>query len=222
VLRVNGDRIESFGFFGKSGRGLYSGQMRTPRKHGFFASLLKLLLLGVAAVYGVAAITAPWSFHIGGLWTPLLHWSGAGELHTKGGTYPLYVSILPSSSFSQLRLDGLRPTGGVRGSGALCTARGVVQRLDLSGTIYNGWSSTEGSLMSLRLLEQKIFNVSQRQGFFDLYGRWQGRELVMDSRGEPGSAFPSGLKIEHASVDLKPNSYADFESRCAGTATLPQ
>ena len=36
--------------------------------------------------------------------------------------------------------------------------------------------------MSFRLLEPKIFDVGQRQGFFNLYGRWHGPELVMEDR----------------------------------------
>lgn len=185
------------------------------RRHGCFTTLLGSLILGVAVVYGVAAVTSPWSFHIGGRWTPLLYWSGSGKLLTKNGTYPLYVSFFPSSHFSRLRLDGLRPTGGVQGSGWLCTSPGVLQQLKLSGTIYDGWRSTEGSLMEFRLLEPKIFDVGQRQGYFDLYGRWQGPELVMADRGRWGAPFRSGFKIEHASVTMDWGRYSDFKAACA-------
>jgi hypothetical protein len=175
----------------------------------------------LAVVYGVAALTAPWSFHIGGRSTPFLFWSGYGILNTKGGTYPIYMSFYPSSHFSRLRMDGLRPTGGVRGTGALCTSRGVTQYLKLTGTIYNGWSSTEDSLLAFRLFEPKIFDVGQRQGYLNLYGRWQGPELVMDDRGEPGNMFRSGLKIEHASVNLDWTGYWSFKNICASATNLP-
>ncbi len=69
--------------------------------------------------------------------------------------------------------------------------------------------------MEFRLLERKIFDVGQRQGYFELYGRWRGGELVMDDRGEWASAFRSGLKIEHASVTLSSGSYSDFKAACA-------
>ncbi|HYL93952.1 MAG TPA: hypothetical protein VEW69_12445, partial [Alphaproteobacteria bacterium] len=92
------------------------------------------LVVGGALFYGVVVALNPWSLHIGGRWTPLLYWSGSGNLITKGGAYPLYVSFFPSSHFSRLRLDGLRPTGGVQGSGWLCTSPGVMQYLELSGT----------------------------------------------------------------------------------------
>src|SRR5215471_19268252 len=101
---------------------------------------------------------------------------------TKTGTYPLYVVFYPSAHFSRLHLDGLRPTGGLQGTGSLCTSRGVVEALKLSGTVYGGWSSTNDALMEFRLLEIRVIDVGQRQGYFDLYGRWRGTALVMDDR----------------------------------------
>jgi hypothetical protein len=189
--------------------------MRTQRRHGCFAQLLGLVLLCAVIVYGAAAIIAPWSFHIGGVPTPLLYWSGSGILHAKGGTYPLYVLLYPAAHFSRLRLDGLRPTGGVQGSASLCTSPGVIQYLKLSGTIYGGYTSTEGSLISVRLLETKYFDVGQRQGYFDLYGRWSGPQLVMDDRGAWASTFRSGVRVEHASVTLDRAGYSDFKAACA-------
>jgi len=193
----------------------YTRRMRTPRRHGCIAQLFGLIIFGLAVVYAVAAITAPWSFHIGGVPTPLLYWSGYGTLHTKGGDYPFYLLLYPGSSFSHLRLDGLRPTGGVQGSASLCTSRGVTQYLKHSGTMYNGWSTTEDALIGIRLLEPKYFDVGQRRGYFDLDGRWRGQQLVLDDRAAWASTFRSGLKIEHASVTLNPGSYSDFKEACA-------
>ncbi|HEV2116529.1 MAG TPA: hypothetical protein VGR48_10915 [Terriglobales bacterium] len=192
--------------------------MPARQGRGCFATLFVTLVLGVAVLYGVIAVTNPWAFHIGGRWTPLLYWSGSGKLLTKSGTYPLYVSFFPASHFSRLHLDGQRPTGGLQGSGWLCTSRGAMQSLELSGTIYGGWRSTEGSLMNFRLLERRIFNSGQRRGFFNLYGRWQGPQLVMQDRGELGSTFRSGLKIERASVTLDWGRYSDFKAMCAANA----
>lgn len=184
--------------------------------------LFLVLLLGGALFYGVVVALDPWAFHIGGRWTPLLTWQGSGKLVAKGGIeYPLWVSFYPSSHFSQLHMDGLRPTGGLQGSAWLCTSRGVTQRLELSGTIYGGWRSTEGSLMAFRLLEPKIIDLGQRRGYFDLAGRWRGQELVMDDRGSVGSVFRSGLRIEHASVALDWSSYSDFKAVCASTTNSP-
>ncbi len=174
------------------------------------------LIFGGALVYGVVVALNPWALHIGGRWTPLLTWQGTGKLRTKSGAeYPLYVSFYPSSHFSRLRMDGLRPTGGLQGYGWLCTSPGVAQQMELSGTIYGGWRSTEGSLMAFRLLEKRIFNGGQERGFFDLTGRWQGPELAMDARTTVGHPFRSGLKIEHPSVTLNWGSYSDFKAACA-------
>lgn len=187
--------------------------MRPGKKRGCLASLFGLAILSAAVVYLTAAITAPWAFHIGGEWTPLLHWTGVGDLATKSGTYPLYVMLRPGGGASRLKLDGLRPSGGMAGSASLCRA-GQLQYLKLEGTIYGGWRSTEGSVMAFRLLELKLVDVGQGQGFFDLYGKWDGPELVMSDRGELGSRFRSGLKIEQASVRLRRGSYGEFESMC--------
>ena len=190
------------------------------RRRGCLANLLALLVICLAVVYGVAAITSPWAFHIGGRSTPLLYWSGRGKLVTRNGVYPLYVYFFPDSHFSRLRLDGLRPTGGLQGAGWLCTSPGTVQYLKLSGTIYGGWRSTEGSLMEFRLLERKTFDVGQRQGYFDLFGYWHGKELVMDDRGEFAGTFRSGLKMDHASVTFDWSSYSDFKNACASETSF--
>jgi hypothetical protein len=195
--------------------------MRTPRRRGCIAQLFGLVILCLAVVYAVAAITSPWAFHIAGVPTPLLYWSGSGTLHTKGGDHPFYLLLYPSPHFSRLRADGLRPTGGVQGSAWLCTSRGVTQYLKLSGTIYNGWSTTEDAVIGIRLLEQRYFDVGQHRGYFDLSGRWRGQQLVMDDRSAWASTFRSGLRIEHASVTLDRASYSDFKSACE-SATAPR
>jgi len=142
-------------------------------------------------------------------------WQGSGKLHTKGGVeYPLYLYFYPDSHFSKLHLDGKQPTGGVQGVGWLCTSRGVMQRLNLSGTIYDGWRSTEGSVMAIRLLERRQLIASQQQGYFDLYGAWRGPELVMDGRDRVGERFRSGLRIEQPSITLDYGSYSDFKAVC--------
>jgi hypothetical protein len=91
----------------------------------------------------------------------------------------------------------------------------VSQYLKLSGTIWNGWSTTEDALIGIRLLEPRYFDVGQHRGYFDLDGRWRGPELVLDDRGAWASTFRSGVRIEHASVALDPGSYSDFKAACA-------
>ncbi len=203
------------------------GEISSPpirRRRGGLTKIFGALLFGVAVVYAVAAVTSPWAFHIGGRWTPLLYWSGSGKLVTKNGSYPLYISLLPSPHGSQLRLDGLRPAGGLGGAGWLCTSPGVIERLSLSGTIYGGWRSTEDSLMEFRLVEPvKTFDTGQRRGYFDLYGRWRGPELVMDDRGRWASTLRNGMKMERASVTFDWGNYSDFKASCANMiASVPR
>ena len=185
------------------------------RRGGCLTNLVGLVVLVVVIVYAVAAITSPWAFHIGGRWTPLLYWQGRGRLVTKSGTYPLYVFFYPSSSMSRLHVDGLQPTGGLQGTAAICLSQGKTQSLKLSGTVFGGWRSTDGSLMTFRLLDWKIIDVGQRQGYFDLRGHWRGTELVMDDGDSFGGTFRSGMRMDQASVTFNWSNYSDFENACA-------
>ncbi|HEY6972354.1 MAG TPA: hypothetical protein VJA94_24295 [Candidatus Angelobacter sp.] len=190
------------------------------KRRGALVQLLLVLIGGGALFYAIVVLTNPWSVHMGGRWTPLLTWQGSGRLLTKGGVeYPLYVQFYPSSHFSHLHLDGLRPVGGLQGSAWLCTARGASQRLNLSGTIYGAWSSTENNLVAFRLLEPKPIDLGQAQGFFDLTGRWHGQQLVLDDPSHVPAKFRSGLTIEHPSVTLDWGKYSDFKAMCA-SATI--
>ena len=197
--------------------------LRQPQRRGCLSNLFRPLLglvFGGALVYVVIILIAPWSLHIGQRWTPFLTWQGYGQLLTKTGPhYPLYVSLYPSSHLSQLHREGLRPTGGVQGSGWLCASPGAPQRLALSGTIYGGWRSTDGSLMAIHLLEPVIINTGQRRGFLDLIGRWQGPMLVMDESEDVANTFRSGVRIGRASVTLKWGTYSQFKELCATAGT---
>jgi hypothetical protein len=191
---------------------------------GCLTKLLFMIVLGAAGCYGLIVITNPWALHIGGRRTPLLSWWGSGKLLTKGGVaYPLFLWFYPSSHMSRLRLDGLRPTGGVQGSACLCTAPDAFQSLNLSGTIYGGWRNTEDSLIAFRLLEPTIVDIGQaRAGFFDLMGRWHGPELVMEDRSSWSHPFRSGLRIERASVTLHWGTFWTCKAACASvTNDLP-
>src|SRR5262249_3751574 len=66
----------------------------------------------------------------------------------------------------------------------------------------------------------RVFNVGQRQGYFDLYGRWRGTVLVMDDHDRANGLFRSGLKVQHASITLDWGSFSDFTAACAN-ATVP-
>jgi hypothetical protein len=184
--------------------------MPTRRRHPVLVMLLIIVLLVCVP------LTMPWAFHMGGRWTPLMWW-GYGRLVAKGGIdYPLFVTLYPSPHPSRLRLYGQRPTGGLQGSACLCTAPGAFQLLNLTGTIYDTWWSTAGSQVAFRLLERTIVNVGQkRAGFFDMVGHWNGPELVMEDRSSWSSPFRSGMRIEHASVDLRWSPFWSCKAACA-------
>ncbi len=104
----------------------------------------------------VAALTSPWAFpYWRALYAVLLR-SGSGHTGHQEWNLP-HLSVFPPffSFFPAAHGWSARPTGGVTGTGALCTSRGVTQYLRLTGTMYNGWSSTEGSLLSISLFDPK-------------------------------------------------------------------
>jgi len=194
--------------------GLSVPARRKPRRRFGVLGLVVVLLV----VYAVVVLLDPWALHIGQRWTPLLYWTGTGKLVTKSGTYPVIITLFPSSHSSRLRFEGLRPTGGIQGNGLLCTSPGVTQYLELSGTMYGGWRSTDGALMDLRILERRtardaLLGTTNR-GYFDLFGYWHGPQLTMDDRGAWSKTFRSGLRLEHASVTLNWGSKADFIAAC--------
>ena len=177
--------------------------------------LLVVLVLAGAVFYGVVAALNPWALHIGGRSTPQLAWTGMGTLTAKDGrSYLLYVFLHPAPGASHLHLDGLRPNSGLGGSAELCTAPGKTELLKLSGTIYGGDQSTEGSLMNFRLLEWKVIDPAMTKGYFDLLGAWHGGELVMNRPDDESHSFASGLRIVGATATLHYADRDEFEDAC--------
>lgn len=184
--------------------------------------LVKLVFFSVAALafmWVVMVALNPWALHIGGQSTPLLYWHGAGSVLDKSGkTYPLYVSFWPGRPLKHSggRREGKGWSADLRGTGWLCVAPGSVERMDLSGTMYGGYSSDANSLLDFRLLEwRKAFAINpQKRGFFDVAGMWHDGNLVMDRPNEQGIAFKSGLFIDHATVTLRWAEYGAFEAAC--------
>ena len=186
--------------------------------------LTKLLLgAGVALVvtWALMVVLHPWALHIGGRSTPLLYWHGAGTVVAeRSKALPLYVSFWPGrpqGSSGGGRREGRIVSARLQGTGWLCIAPGTVERMQLSGTMYGGYTSDSDSLLAFRLLEwRQPFAINQaKRGFFDLAGNWRGPELVMDRPNEQGIPFKSGLFIDHAAVTLRWASYEQFEAACS-------
>jgi len=139
-----------------------------------------------------------------------------------GKTYPLYISFFPGrpGRHNGGRREGKGWSADLSGEGWLCTAPGQVQRMNLSGTMFGGYTSDANSLLSFRLLEwRKAFSINyQHRGFFDLAGTWHGQELVLDRSNEQGIRLNTGPFIDNATATLYWSSYADFESACNALA----
>ncbi len=184
--------------------------------------LMKLVLFGILATAGIWVLTValnPWALHIGGRSTPLLYWHGTGTVVSKDGkTYPLYMSFWPGrpGRHGGGRREGKIWSADLKGTGWLCFAPGSVERMDVSGTMYGGYTSSDDSLFSFRLLEwQKPFQINyHNRGFFDLAGNWHGPLLVMDRPNEQGIKLNTGPFIDHATVTLHWASHNEFESTC--------
>jgi hypothetical protein len=187
---------------------------------GCLTQLVLVICGSLIFMWVVVVALNPWALHIGGRSTPLLYWHGTGTVLAKSGkTYPLYLSLWPGtpSGFSGGgRREGKRVSADLGGDGCLCIAPGKTERMELSGTMYGGYTSSTDSLLDFRILERrKAFLINpQRRGFFDVAGNWRGPDLVMDRRGEQGIAFKSGLFIDEATVTLRWASYKEFESSC--------
>jgi hypothetical protein len=190
------------------------------RISGCLTKLLLLVVVGVVLGWGLLVVLNPWALHIGGRSTPLLYWHGAGTVLAKNGkTFPLYLSFWPGRPggfHGGGRREGKMVSAQLDGTGWLCIARGTVERMDLSGTMYGGYTSDSNSLLDFRLLEwRRPFAINpQKRGFFDVAGRWRGPELVMNRPNEQGIPFKSGLFIDDAVVTLRWASYGDFEVAC--------
>ncbi len=184
------------------------------------------LILGSVMFTMIVASIAPWAFRIDGQWTPASWW-GLGKLRTQAGVeYPLYIFVYPDfRNTSRLRLNGVRSSSGLQGSGWLCSAQGVTERMDLTGDIYGAYLSTDGKQVEIRLLDARRpfrVNVQQRR-YVDFIGRWRGPELAVQDDGgwergfHPGPHNPK----ERATVTFTRGSYSDFNKMCAA-APIPE
>jgi hypothetical protein len=181
----------------------------------------------MAAVY---ALLAPWSFRIGGRWTPGAWW-GVGRLRdSTGAQYGLYVYFYPAfRGASRIGHDPF-PRTGLRGRAAVCTAGGRQYAFDLRGQISGAWLDADGKQVSLSLSEPRALTIRRH---FSLFGVWQGPNLVLDDHKSmimyfrpdgtltPAPSYTSPLPDKHANVTLSWGSQSDFESLCASIFHAP-
>lgn len=187
---------------------------------GCLGKVFFILLAAAVFVWALTATMNPWALHIGGQSTPLLYWHGMGAVHAKDGkVYPVYVCFgpgRPRGFHGGGRREGKIVSAHLTGTGWLCSAPGKIEKLNLSGTMYGGYTSDTNSLLSFRLLEwRKPFAINyQNRGFFDLAGQWRGRKLVLDRPNEQAIRFNTGPFLDNATATLGWASYRDFEDTC--------
>ena len=186
--------------------------------------LTKLVLWGAAGlvfVWLVIVALNPWALHIGGQSTPLLYWHGVGTVVAQDGrSYPLYLSFWPGRPRHHrggiLRREGKGWSSDVNGAAWLCVTPGHPQKMQVSGAMYGGYTSTADSLFDLRVIEwRKAFAINyQYRGFFDVAGVFEGPDLVLNRPHEQGLKMTTGPYIDHATARLHWASYAEFEAAC--------
>ncbi len=196
----------------------------TRPMRGCLAKLLLWSVVGVVCVWAFIVVLNPWALHIGGRSTPFLYWHGSGIVVSKDGkSYPLYVSFWPSRPqgiHGGGHREGKRVSANLRGRGYLCLSPGNIKRMDMSGTMYGGYISSDDSLFDFRLLEwRKPYAINyQNRGFFDLAGTWQGQNLVMNRPNEQGIRLNTGPFIDNAKATLHWSTYSEFEASCRTTS----
>ena len=198
---------------------------RTGCLAGCLTKLVLWSAVAVAAIYMFTIALNPWSLHIGARSTPFLNWHGSGTVIAKGGkSYPLYISFWPSRPqgfHGAGRREGKTVSAHLDGNAWVCTAPGQLRRLDLSGTMYGGYTSSDASLFDFRLIDYtKAFNMRRpNRGFFDLAGTFHGQQLVLDRPNAQGIPFDNSLFLDNATATLDWSAYDDFVYSCNNRPT---
>ena len=114
---------------------------------------LRVVLILFVLLFLVLFVPAPWSFHIGGRFTPFGHWDGYGPVQaSNGGRYLLFThlqgGVVGRADRPSCTIHG--SCGTLRGSAQLCTESGRVYSFSLTGKMH-GWLTTDGSRTDIRL-----------------------------------------------------------------------
>jgi len=186
--------------------------------------LLKGLLALVIAAVLAELVTTPWIFHIGGRFTPLTQWDGYGTVQaSNGGHYLLFTHLQGGVRSFECAMSGCDM---LHGTAKICTQRGSVYTLELSGTVH-AWWSTDGAKTSIDL--QNVKSGPLPDGWLISFrGRWHGGRL---EAANPDNSFtevftPRGLIRQttstadagQASVILRHGSGAGFDRACHALA----
>ena len=192
---------------------------------GCLTRLLLVLLLGLALVFAIDAIFAPWSFYMGGNfhWYPM--WQGWGRMHSATGDYALFVRMEPR--------PGSRGVAHVSGTAVLCTSRGETFNLTLGGDFEkNMGASTDGKHVFLYMHKRRGFwssTASDTCPSLEFHGAWHNPDMLLDDHGILSRTFkPDGTLYESRNqpaaretvpLTLHEGSRSDFDSACQAIKT---
>lgn len=196
---------------------------------GCLPRLLLVLAFGVIVVAVVIAITSPWAYFLGGKFNIMANWSGWGTLRTENGRYVVLVRIGPRVRSGRRGVHISRGAD-LSGSGYLCSPRGEIFRMNVSGSMRSGIGPhTDGEKIVLGLDQWPLFwgsFTSDHRPAIELRGQWRNPDIVADDHGSISRAFnPDGIIYRGGGpgrpypgdivpVTLVPGSYADFEAAC--------
>ena len=153
-----------------------------PRKSG--CGCLGSVSFAIALALALLLLLNPWSLHMGGRWTPALTWHGVGQLHsTTGASYGLYMELYPH--LERGGRGGHSSRKNLEGTAKICTPEGAVYRMTVDGYL-DAWLDANKKPLTLYLRSLKAAQPKLRA---DLYGSWQGEELVLDDKGTMAMSF---------------------------------
>jgi len=177
-------------------------------------------VVGAAIVY---VLITPWTFHMGGRWTPLQRWDGVGELRDSAGArYGLYVRLSPQVNIDY-RNDSMDCCT-LYGKAQVCTAGGAKYNFDLSGGFSGAWLRSDGSKVNINLMESGHPRLPRQ---FYLTGVWRGANLALDDRSSmslrllpdgnltPRANTTTADPAKHVRVTIGWGTLSDFDSLCA-------
>jgi hypothetical protein len=140
---------------------------------------------------GLLLLLNPWSLHMGGRWTPVLTWHGVGKLHsTTGANYGFFMELYPHLEHSSRGPRGARKN--LEGTAKICTPQGETYRMTVDGYL-SAWLDANKKPITFYLRSLKDAQPKLRA---DLYGSWQGEELVLDDKGSLAMSFAADGKAK--------------------------
>jgi hypothetical protein len=199
-----------------------------PARRGRYIAL-RLVLVVFVVLFLVVFVPAPWSFHIGGQFTPFGQWDGYGPVQASNGGRYLLFTHLQGGVVGRADPPGCvfhGSCGTLRGSAQLCTERGRVYSFSLSGKMH-GWLTTDKSPTDIALSGGSPVPLPHGH-VVAFHGVWHGPVLpIADTSGSFTGAFTPAGTIRtvtaktgagSASGTLRPGSAAAFDQACHALA----